>query len=398
MNRPLIVIFAAVLIDSIGIGLIFPILPRLLTEMLPADGPVALTYGVVLALYAAMQFIFSPVMGVLSDRFGRRPVLLLSLAGAAVDYVLMAVAPALWMLVVGRAVAGLTSANMATATAYITDITAEPQRPQRFGWFNAVLGTGFIVGPVLGGFLGDLWIRAPFAAAALLNAANFALALFVLPESRPGRRTARFALAQLNPLRPLVWIRSIGPLVPLIAIWFVFNLTGQVYGTCWALWGTDAFGWNGLWIGLSLGAFGFFQAVAQITLPGPIAGRFGERRAMLIGIACEGSALAVTAAATQPWVVFAIMPLYALGGVGVPALQSLMTRQVSPDRQGELQGVLASIVSLASIGGPLLYSGLYFALAPIWPGLIWFAGLAVYVCSIPLILSLRRRPDPAIAV
>ena len=387
MTRPLAVIYGTILLDSIGIGLIFPILPRLIADMAPG-GAVALTYGVMLAVYAAMQFVFSPVMGLLSDRFGRRPVLLVSLAGAAADYLMMAFAPALWMLFIGRAIAGLTSANMATATAYITDITPEEKRPQRFGWFHATFGIGFIIGPVLGGFLGDFWIRAPFALAAVLNGLNFCLALLVLPESRPGRATS-FDLRTLNPLRPLGWVRSIGPLLPLIGIWFIFNTTGQVYGTCWALWGQDAFGWNALWVGLSLGAFGLFHAVAQVTLPGPVAQRFGERNAMLIGIACEGLSLLVVAFTTAPWVVFAIMPIFSLGGIGVPALQSLMTRQVVADRQGELQGVLASIVSLASIVGPLLFAAIYFAVAPVWPGLIWLAGLAVYLFAIPVILSLR---------
>jgi DHA1 family tetracycline resistance protein-like MFS transporter len=327
-------------------------------------------------------------MGLLSDRFGRRPVLLVSLAGAAVDYLLMAFAPALWMLFIGRAIAGLTSANMATASAYITDITPEQQRPQRFGWFQAAFGVGFIVGPVLGGFLGDIWIRAPFAVAALLNAMNFCLALVLLPESRPGR-LVRSVPGGLNPLRPLGRVMAIGPLLPLIGIWFIFNTTGQVYGTCWALWGEDAFGWNGLWIGLSLGVFGFFHAIAQVVLPGPVARRFGERNAMLIGIACEGSSLIAIAIATAPWVVFAVMPVFSLGGVGVPALQSLMTRQVAADRQGELQGVLASVVSLASIAGPLLFSCIYFAVAPFWPGLIWLAGLMVYLCAVPVILRIR---------
>jgi DHA1 family tetracycline resistance protein-like MFS transporter len=351
--------------------------------------------GVMLALYAAMQFVFSPIIGVLSDRFGRRPVLLLSLAGAAVDYLLMAFAPQLWMLVIGRAIAGLTSANMATATAYITDITPEEKRAQRFGLFHAMFGLGFIVGPVLGGFLGDIWVRAPFIAAAGLNGLNFLLALLVLPESRPGDRTAKFDLAALNPLKPLGWALSMKPLLPLIAVFFVFNLTGQVYGTCWALWGQDAFQWNGLMVGLSLGAFGLFHALAQVFVPGPAVKRFGERNTMLIGMACEGLSLLAIAITAQWWVVFAIMPLFALGGIGVPALQSLTTQQVGADRQGQLQGVLASIVSLASIVGPLFFAAIYFGVRDIWPGLIWIAGIAVYLTAIPLILRIRQPPAAA---
>ena len=391
MNRPLIIIFSTVLLDAIGVGLIFPILPRLLQDVTHATD-IAPYVGVMLALYAAMQFVFSPVIGVLSDRFGRRPVLLLSLAGAAVDYLLMAFAPQLWMLVIGRAIAGLTSANMATATAYITDISAEDERARRFGLFHAMFGLGFIVGPVLGGFLGDIWVRAPFIVAAGLNGLNFLLALFVLPESRPGDRSAKFDLANLNPLKPLGWALSMKPLLPLIAVFFVFNLTGQVYGTCWALWGQDAFAWNGLMVGLSLGAFGLFHALAQVFVPGPAVKRFGERNTMLIGMACEGISLLAIAITAQWWVVFAIMPLFSLGGIGVPALQSLTTQQVGADRQGQLQGVLASIVSLASIIGPLFFSAVYFGVRDIWPGLIWIAGIAVYLTAIPLIVGIRQPP------
>ena len=391
MNRPLIVIFSAVLLDSIGIGLIFPILPRLLEDVTHA-ADIAPYVGVMLALYAAIQFIFSPVIGVLSDRFGRRPVLLLSLAGASVDYLLMAFAPQLWMLVIGRAIAGLTSANMATATAYITDITPEEQRAQRFGLFQAMFGVGFIIGPVLGGFLGDIWVRAPFIAAAGLNGLNFLLALLVLPESRPGDRSTRLDLASLNPLRPLSWAFSLKGLLPLIALFFVFNLVGQVYGTCWALWGQDTFQWNGFMVGLSLGAFGLFHAIAQVFAPGWAVRNFGERNTMLIGMACEVFSLLCIAIFVQWWVVFAVMPIFALGGIGVPALQSLTTQQVDADRQGQLQGVLASIVSLASIIGPLFFSAVYFGVRDTWTGLIWLVGIAVYLLAIPLIWGISARP------
>jgi len=206
MNKPLIVIFAAICLDAVGIGLVFPTLPRLLEEVTHSPGIVAYA-GIMTALYAAMQFLFAPVLGALSDNLGRRPVLLISLAGAAINYLITAFAPQLWMLFVGRAIAGLTSANISVATAYITDITPEEKRAGRFGLFSAMFGIGFIIGPVLGGVLGDHWIRLPFIAAAALNAANLLLAIFVLPESRlPDRQ--KIDLAALNPLKPLRWVFS----------------------------------------------------------------------------------------------------------------------------------------------------------------------------------------------
>ncbi|MAM13254.1 MAG: tetracycline resistance MFS efflux pump, partial [Rhizobiaceae bacterium] len=212
MNRPLIIIYTAIVLDAVGIGLIFPILPSLLQEV-THSAAVAPYIGALTALYAAMQFVFAPVLGTLSDRLGRRPVLLISLAGAAINYLLLAVAPSLWLLFLGRAIAGLTSANTAVAAAFITDISAEDTRARRFGLMNAMFGIGFIAGPVLGGFLGDHWLRLPFIAAAVLNGCNFMLALFVLPETRrPTSET--FDPASLNPLRPLRWALSMKGMLP----------------------------------------------------------------------------------------------------------------------------------------------------------------------------------------
>jgi len=336
-----------------GIGLVFPILPALVRDVAPA-GDVAPFLGVLAALYAAMQFVFAPVLGALSDRLGRRPVLLLSLAGATVNYVLLACAPSLGLLLLGRAIAGLTSANMSVATAYLTDVTPEASRARRFGLFNAMFGAGFIIGPVLGGVLGDHWVRLPFLAAALLNGFNFGLACFLLPESRsPGR--GRFDLAALDPLRPLRWAMSTKHLWPVVLTFFILAATGEAYGICWALWGADAFRWNGLWIGLSLGAFGVCQTLVQATLPGPASRVLGERRAVLAGIACACAALAAMAFLREGWMVFAVMPLFALGSIGTPSLQALASRRVDAALQGQFQGVLASAVSLASIVAPLVF-------------------------------------------
>ena len=279
--------------------------------------------------------------------------------------------------------------------AYITDISPEDKRARRFGLFNAMFGIGFIIGPVLGGALGDHWLRLPFIAAAVLNTANLLLAFFVLPESRTPSK-AKIDLASLNPLRPLRWVFSLKSLLPVVFIFFVFSATGEAYGTSWALWGNDTFGWNGLWIGLSLGAFGICQTLAQAFLPGPAVKLLGERAAILTGIGCACLALTVMALANQSWMIFAIMPIFALGGIGVPALQSLATRQVDASQQGQFQGVLASAVSLASIAAPLGFSSFYFVVQAQWPGAIWLSVVAVYALSVPLVLGLRlNQPEAA---
>jgi DHA1 family tetracycline resistance protein-like MFS transporter len=393
MNRPLVVIFAAVVLDSVGIGLIFPILPRLIAEV--THTPIVAPYiGVMIALYAVMQFLFAPALGALSDNIGRRPVLLISIAGAAINYGAMAFAPQLWMLMLGRAVAGLTSANVSVATAYITDISRESERARRFGLLNAMFGVGFIIGPVLGGWLGDDSLRLPFIAAAMLNAGNFLLAWFLLPESR-NRGKQSVDLAALNPLRSLRWVISTEGLLPIVLVYFVLSGAGEAYGTCWAMWGFDAFQWNGLWIGLSLGAFGVCQALAQALLPGSMTRWLGELWVIVVGIACACAALVALAFAKQGWIVFAIMPVLALSGVGTPAFQALAARQVDPARQGQLQGVLASAVSLASIFAPLAFSTLYFSVQKVWPGAIWLSVIVVNALAVPLVVLSAQAPTPS---
>ncbi|WP_342588570.1 TCR/Tet family MFS transporter [Pleomorphomonas carboxyditropha] len=388
MTRPLIVIFSAIVLDAVGIGLIFPILPALLEDVTHA-GNVAPYIGIMTALYAAVQFVFAPVLGSLSDRIGRRPVLLISLLGAAINYLFLAFAGSLWMLLIGRAIAGLTSANLSVATAYITDISGEDQRARRFGLLNAMFGIGFIVGPVLGGTLGDYWLRLPFIAAAVLNGCNLLIALIMLPEPRtPSRQPIN--LAALNPLKPLGWLFEVRSLWPIIAVFFLLSATGEAYGTCWALWGGDVFHWNGLWIGLSLGAFGVCQTLAQAFLPGPAVKLLGERAAILTGVAGTCLALTFMAFATEGWIVFAIMPVFALGGLGVPALQAMATRQVDDSRQGQFQGVLASALSLASIVAPLGFSGFYFAVRESWPGAVWLSVVAVYAVAAGMVWRLGR--------
>jgi DHA1 family tetracycline resistance protein-like MFS transporter len=387
MNKPLTVIFITICLDAVGMGLIIPILPRLLEHVTHASN-IAAVVGIMTSLYALMQFFFAPVLGALSDRLGRRPVLLVSLAGAATDYWVMAFAPQLWMLLIGRAIAGLTSANMSVATAYLTDITPEAGRAGRFGLFNAMFGIGFIIGPVLGGVLGDIGLRWPFVAAGLLNSANLLLALSSLPESHRPQR-GRIDFSTLNPLRPLRWVLARKHLLPVTALFFMLSAAGEAYGICWTLWGHDAFHWDGLHIGLSLGTFGICQALAQGFLPAPAVKLLGERGTVLAGIVGGCITLVVMAFARVGWQVFAVMPLLALTGIGSPALQSLATRQVDPQHQGQLQGVLASAVSLASIIAPLAFSSCYFMVRAQWPGAVWLTAVGVQLLAIPLVLRLR---------
>lgn len=394
MTRSLFVIIAVVALDAVGIGLIFPILPSLLKE-LTGEGGISTIYGVILAAYAAMQFLFSPILGLISDRFGRRPVLIVSMAGAAIDYLIMALTPMLWVLVVGRVIAGITSANMSVAGAYIADISDEKDRAQRFSWMSAAFGAGFIVGPILGGVLSLYFVRAPFLVAAGLNALNLILALTVLKESRVPSREP-LDLKALNPFGPLKWAFSFPALAPLLALFLIFAINGDIPGTIAVLYSTAKFQWNGVTVGLWLACFGAFHFLAQAFVTGPLAKRLGERGTLIVGIVSDVLAFIGFGFATQGWMAFALSPLSAIGGVGLPALQSLLSAQVGEDRQGELQGVLASAQSLTSIAGPLLGTTI-FALTPGFPGAVWLVAAALYLLTIPVLARLFRpgRVAPA---
>ncbi len=388
MNRPLLVIFAAVGLDAVGIGLIFPILPRLLEEVTRAQH-IAPYIGIMTALYAAMQFIFAPVLGALSDNLGRRPVLLISLAGAAINYVVMAFAPRLWILLLGRAIAGLTSANISVATAYITDISAKA--------IEHVASASSMPCLASASHRAGAWriARRLLAAAAfhrcgpaerLQSPTGFFHPARVshtrAPEDRSScaQPTAAAALGALDEGTPAHRPR-------------VFHLKWHGRGLRHLLGvvGFDTFRWNGFWIGLSLGTFGICQTLVQVVLPGPATKPLGERWAVVVGIACASIALVVMAFANQGWIVFAIMPIFALGGIGTPAFQALATRHVDPDRQGQLQGVLASAVSLASIIAPLAFSTFYFVVQKVWPGAIWLSVVVASTIAIPLVF-LGTRP------
>ena len=389
VNRPLTVILMTLWLDAVGMSLVFPILPGLLRELAGAEAT-TYHYGALLAVYAAMQFLFSPVLGALSDRFGRRPVLLASLAGAAADYVLMALAPSLAWLYVGRVLSGITGASMAVGTAYITDVTPEADRAKRYGQMGAAMGLGFVVGPLIGGALGDWSLRAPFVAAAVMNALNLALAWFALPESNQNR-TARLDLAKFNAFSSLHRLQGRPPLLPLVGVFAVIALVSQVPGSLWILYGQERYGWSAWVAGLSLACYGGLHAISQAFVTGPMVARLGERRALLAGVAADGIGFVGMGVAVAGWMPFALLPLFALGGLALPALQAVLARQVDEQQQGELQGTLASIASLIGVGGPLIVTAGFAATQSSWPGSVWIIAAALYLLALPLLYSRRAR-------
>ncbi|MDC5086561.1 TCR/Tet family MFS transporter [Acinetobacter baumannii] len=388
MNRSLFIIFATITLDAIGIGLIFPILPLLLQDMTHSTH-IAVYMGILASLYAAMQFIFSPLLGALSDRWGRRPVLLISLAGSAVNYLFLTFSHSLILLLIGRIIAGITSANMAVASTYIVDVSQENNRAKYFGLINAMFGAGFIIGPVLGGFLSEYGLRLPFLVAAILTGLNLLFAYFILPETRRVTSEGK-QLSTLNPFKIFAGISSIRGVLPFVMTFFIFSAIGEVYGVCWALWGHDTFQWSGFWVGLSLGAFGLCQMLVQALIPSHASRLLGNRNAVLIGIACSCLALAVMAFAQSGWMIFAIMPIFALGSMGTPSLQALASQKVSADQQGQFQGVIASTVSMASMIAPMFFSTLYFQFQEKWPGAIWLSVILIYLITLPIILYSTR--------
>ncbi|MFD2265196.1 Tet(A)/Tet(B)/Tet(C) family tetracycline efflux MFS transporter [Lacibacterium aquatile] len=388
MSHALFVILATVTLDAVGIGLILPILPDLLRELTHSSA-IAGQYGVISALYSLMQFICAPVLGMLSDRYGRRPVLLVSLALATVDYGMMAVAPTLWLIYVGRIIAGIAGANTAVATAYITDISKPEDRGRRFGWMSACFGLGLIAGPVLGGWLGEISVRYPFWLAAGCNGLNLLLALFVLPESRKASPLP-MVWGALNPFAPLKMALKSQALVPLLAVFCIVQIVGQVGAALWVIHGQDRYAWSPAVVGWSLAGFGIMHAAVQAFLPGPMIARYGERRSFIASISIDFVSYGLMAFAARGWMAFALMPLMCLGGIEQPAMQAMLTRQVDEDRQGELQGLLASLSHLATTVATLGFTLMYAVTAAYWMGAVWLAAALVYIACIPL-LNWQRR-------
>lgn len=358
---PVLFILITVTLDAMGIGLILPVMPDLIREVRGASlADAALWGGMLSAVYAVMQFGFSPLIGNLSDRFGRRPVLLVSMAVMALDYVVMAVAGTIWLLFAGRIVAGITAATHSTALAYMADITDGSKRAQNFGLISAGFGMGFILGPVIGGLLGGLDPRAPFVAAACLAAANFAFGWFVLPESLPPERRRAFDLKRANPAGALKAVRKLPGVGALLAVMLAYQIANFTYPAVWAYYTQGAFGWDTHMVGLSLAAYGVAIAVVQGGLIRAILPRLGEGRAVFWGLILNTGCLLAYGLANQGWMIWVLIPISAVGAIVAPAMQGVMSRAAGADQQGELQGVLSSISALSMILSPLMMTQAFF--------------------------------------
>jgi len=393
----LIFIFVTVLIDILSFGIIIPVLPHLVEQL--AGGGIAkaaMWVGVFGTLFAAIQFACAPIQGALSDRFGRRPVILLSNLGIGVDFLFMALVNTLPLLLIGRCISGMTAASFTTANAYIADVTPAEKRAGAFGMLGAAFGIGFVIGPALGGFLGAIDLRLPFWASAALALANFCYGYFILPESLPPeQRSPKFDWSHANPLGSLVLLKRYRQVFGLAAVVLLVNLAHYVLQSVFVLYADYRYNWGPQAVGYTLALVGVCNAFTQAWLVGKLVPRIGERRVLLAGLVFGAAGFATMALASVPSVFLVGVPLLALWGMAGPATQALMTRQVDPREQGRLQGAVSSLASLAGIFGPAIFTQI-FALfisdhAPVHlPGAPFLLSSALLVAALVLAWNVTR--------
>lgn len=381
-------IFVTILLDVIGFGVIIPVLPRLISELghenlihAAQDG------GWLLFTFALAQFIFSPILGGLSDKYGRRPVLLLSLFGFGLDYIFMALAPTLGWLFVGRAIAGITGASFTTASAYIADISAPEKRAQNFGLIGAAFGIGFIIGPALGGVVsGHFGVRAPFILAAVLCFLNFAYGYFILPESLLPENRRSFSWKRANPVGSLLQLRKYPVISGLVVSLVLLYIAAHAVQSNWAYYTMYRFGWTEATVGWSLALVGLLIGLVQGVIIRFLNPKIGAKNAVYIGMALYAFGLVLFAFAETSWMMFVFLLPYCLGGIAGPALQGIISSQVAQNEQGELQGGLTSLMAVTSIIGPLMMNNLFYFFsrrtAPIYfPGAAFIAGAILVIAG-----------------
>lgn len=394
-------IFVTLFLDILGVGLIIPILPKLIEQLSGGNVSAAShTFGWLASLYSLMQFGFAPVLGSLSDRFGRRAVILTSLLGSGLDYLLLAFAPSLPWFFLGRIIAGITGANITAANAYIADVSPPEKRAANFGMVAAAFGLGFIAGPALGGVLGHISLRLPFLVAAGLTLLNWLYGMFVLPESLPVEQRRAFDWKRANPIGSFVALRRHSELLGLTETYFLISLAHQVFPATWVLYTTYRYEWTPKEVGLSLALVGLMAAIVQGGLARKIIPKLGERRSIIVGLSNATVFLALYGLASQGWMIYGLLVIGSFGGIAMPALQGLVSRCVPLNEQGAVQGALASFASLAGILGPLLATGLfgYFIndKAPIHlPGAAFFASSLLVLFGLLLALRAFKKTTPA---
>lgn len=380
-------IFITLLLDVTGLGIIIPVMPKLIEELIQGNISQASLYGGWLTFtYAFMQFLFAPVLGGLSDKFGRRPVLLISLFGFGLDYLVFFFAPTIGWLFIGRALAGVTGASFTTATAYIADVSTDKTRAQNFGMIGAAFGLGFIIGPVIGGLLGSYGSRVPFAFAAAITFLNWMYGYFVLPESLSMENRRSFSWKRANPIGSLLQLKKHKGLGGLIFSFIFIYLASHAVQSTWSFFGIEKFGWSEKLIGISLGVVGLLVAIVQGGLIRFINPWLGNAKSVYIGLLLYALGLFLFAFASQSWMMFVFLIPYCMGGIAGPALQSIISGNVSPREQGELQGALTSLISLTSIVGPPLMTGLFaYFTKPSAP--VHFSGVAFFAGGIFMLIS-----------
>lgn len=355
-------IFATALMDVLAIGIIIPVLPHLIESFVNGDAAAAAGWvGIFGTVWALMQFIFSPIMGSLSDRFGRRSVLLISSFGLAADYVVMAVAPTVAWLLVGRILSGITASSFSTAGAYIADVTPPEKRAQGYGLLGAAFGVGFVLGPAVGGLLGHIDLRLPFWVAAGLAGANWLYGFFILPESLPRARRAAFDWKKANPLGSLRLLRSHPELLRLAAVLFLFYLAHQVLQSVFVLYTGYRYNWTPLDVGWNLMAVGVGAIIVQALLVKPVVARFGERGALLTGLVCGATGFIIYGLAPTGLMFWSALPVFALMNLVGPGVNGMMSKRVGPSEQGRLQGANSSNMAVAGMIGPILFTTVFAA-------------------------------------
>ncbi len=382
----LLFIFITILVDVIGIGIIIPIIPDLIMQLTGEGIDMAVIYGMWLTTaFAGMQFLFSPVLGEFSDQYGRRPILLMALLGLSIDYLIHAWAPSIVWLFLGRILAGITGASFTVASAYIADVSTKENKAKNFGLIGAAFGLGFIIGPGIGGFFGDIDVRLPFYIAAGLTFANFLFGWFFVPESLAIENRRKINFAKMVPGVSLLSLRSYKGVLLLITAFFLANLAGQALPSVWSYYGIERYQWSPRQIGISLMVVGLLVSIVQGFLVGVVTKRFGRRKVIIIGFLAWTIGMFLFSVASEPWMLYAFLIPYAFGGIAGPTVQGVISNEVSEKEQGNLQGAITGLVSLTAIFGQLLFSPVfYYFIRP--EASVYFPG-APYVLASLLLLA-----------